>query len=218
MSSFTGGGYWVKFRHTAISIFFPQGPPARHRAFSFGAPNVGNANPSELTARERKFLVLYPECGFNAAAAIRRVFPRRPFASDVSARVAGCQMLARIRKKLGPEYWDALGLSDEEIARVYREGMEATEVKVGFYEGGAVEAGPYVDHRTRVKAADSVAKLKGLFTERIEHLGAVPVVDKAGEKLKRLTDAELDQMEALLEKISADPGAGSQGEGEAPSP
>lgn len=178
---------------------------------------MGRTDPKVLTALERRFLLLYAQHEYNGMRTARAMWPKKNWASDNAAASYASRILSGIKAKLGNEFWEHLGLDDERIARVYREATDAQIVKPMLGPGGAIlEAGPYVDHPTRVRAADSLAKLRGLNApDKVEHLTPVPVTDATKEKLKRLTDDELAKFEALLEKLEGAPdaGAGPDGEG-----
>ena len=133
---------------------------------------MGRTDPTKLTANERKFLLLYPQHNFDGGATWRAMNPKKKGKKFYdTSKSAACMTLKNIRRKLGSAFWEEMGLSDDQIARVYREAMDATIVKPFCNDGVIIEAGPYVDHSTRKSAADSVAKLKGLFVDKHEVSG-----------------------------------------------
>jgi hypothetical protein len=130
---------------------------------------MGRGNKDELIASERRFLIHYVQSG-NATDAYRKTFPKKKL-TDGSAATLGWKLVGRIRKILGDSWWDEFGLTDAEIARVFREGMEATLIKPMAIDKCLVEAGPYTDHPTRIRAGEVAAKLKGRFVEKHELTG-----------------------------------------------
>ncbi len=129
----------------------------------------GEGGIEALTIRERRFLLAYIEKGTlkDAALAIDS------HASDVAARVAGHTYWKNIKRKVDIEaLMEDVGLSKVRIFRKINEALDAKVVKPFLSkDGGIVESPEYVDHLTRVKAADVAAKIMGIIVEKREHSG-----------------------------------------------
>lgn len=123
-----------------------------------------------LTILQLKFFAAYVEKGtLKAAAQTLRKYP-----SGNAAAHAGWRYWKEIKAKVNVEMlMESVGLSKVRIFRALDEGLRAKHVKpfLSRKTGRIVEAGPYVDHPTRVKAASEAAKIAGLVVEKHEHSG-----------------------------------------------
>lgn len=123
-----------------------------------------------LTMQQRRFFAAYVQKGtLGAAARTLRKFPSR-----AAATVAGVRFWKEIKAKVDVEtLMESVGLSKVRIFQRLDEGLDAKHVKpfLSRKTGRIVEAGPYIDHPTRVKAAAEAAKIGGLVVERHEHTG-----------------------------------------------
>lgn len=73
-----------------------------------------------------------------------------------------------------------VGLDDPALARKFREASDATEVRVGFFEGSPCYSKPLIAHDIRLRAITEVAKLKGHYPtldSREEQRGGGPVMN-----------------------------------------
>lgn len=124
-----------------------------------------------LTMFERRFLAAYVETGTLTAAA-RKL---RKFPSKQAAASAAWRYWQQIKKKVDVEMlMESVGLSRVRIFRALNAGLNAKAVRpfLSRKTGKIVEAGPYADHPTRVKAAAEAAKIAGLTIDR--HVVADP--------------------------------------------
>ena len=123
-----------------------------------------------LTMQQRKFFAAYIRKGTLTGAAMEL----RKFPSRAAATQAGWRFWREIKAKVDVEMlMESVGLSKVRIFRRLDEGLDAKHVKpfLSRKTGKIVEAGPYIDHPTRVKAATEAAKIGGLVVERVEHSG-----------------------------------------------
>lgn len=141
-----------------------------------------------LTRSDRLALLAYAQTTSITEAGLKWCELRgMPGQSPLQAEANLSRKISQIRKRLEevgtPElFWEALGLDAMRIAEALGQGMRATMVKPMVVRSQEVvtmtnikgetydkvidkeeikEAGPYADHPTRVKAAETTARLRG---------------------------------------------------------
>jgi hypothetical protein len=121
-----------------------------------------------LNVRQFKFFMAYVEKGTLTAAAESV----GTYANKNSAHRAGHSFWKSIKRKVDVELlMESVGLSKVRIFEALNKGLEAKFVKPMVVDKKLVEAGPYIDHPTRVKAAETAAKIAGLTVSRVEVSG-----------------------------------------------
>lgn len=164
-----------------------SGPPARLDAPVVEPRHASVA--VRLTKSDRDFLMAYTSTRCFAETGAEWAMRRgaAPYKNDDAARSSASRKLQEIRHKCEaagcPEVmWEEAGLTMRDIVAVLRDGMaamkvepmrvrEETIVQVRDAKGNVrdrvvtqeriVEAGPYVDHRSRTDAARLAATLRG---------------------------------------------------------
>jgi len=112
--------------------------------------------PIRMTIKLRKFLGHYLKHG-NATAACKHAYNPT---NDNSAAVHGHYLVRKLKIQIN-DMLDAQGATDEAIAKVYADGMNAVKPEFERSEDGVFEAiGESPDHKVRIKAADSASKIK----------------------------------------------------------
>jgi hypothetical protein len=155
----------------------------------FTKPVVPPKLRKDLTKNDRLLLMAYSRTNTLVETAKLYCEMRNSpyYASDTTAAATVCKQLRSIREKVEAkgapeEFWEMMGLGANRVARAISEGMDATMVKpmvvrtarVVEYENAQgqprqrvvedeaiVDAGPYIDHQTRVKSAETAARLRG---------------------------------------------------------
>ena len=142
-----------------------------------------------LTDRELRFMREMSAGASSRVEAFRRAFPvDAPRYTEMSLWQASSKMYRRIIAKLTAssgggdgeeEFYELLGIGLTAQARVAREAMDANMVKVFVVPktGEVVESKEYIDHQTRLSAAQFASKLTGTVKERDGAVGGQVVVN-----------------------------------------
>jgi hypothetical protein len=124
-----------------------------------------------MTRSDREFIAAYAQSRTLVEAG--RLWGKSrgvDYASSDSAGAQAGRKLRDLQKKIArmgdaEMFWEYLGLGLNKIAGALADGMDATTIVPMKLRGGGgdviVEAGPYIDHPTRIDAAMSAAKLRG---------------------------------------------------------
>ena len=121
----------------------------------------------KLTPKQRKFWKHYQEHNDKAAAA--------KYAGCISKSVSGLShqgnaILNTLQLSM-PELLNAQGLTDEALAEPLKNGIKAQKAIVATWEGKITDKLWIEDHPTRLKAAELIGRMKGVFIDRHELTG-----------------------------------------------
>ena len=140
---------------------------------------------SSLNPKQQNFFIEWLNNGYNASQAYRKVY--NELANDKTAGAAGSRMLGNVSIQTICAFLSNYKESDIHlIHKAYREGLEAN--KTVFSKND--EPLEIEDHQTRIKAADSLAKLNGQLIDRVLE--------------REIPDEQLDARIADLEKRIAE--------------
>ena len=110
----------------------------------------------DLTVKQRKWLKLYVKLG-NATEAAMQVYDCKD--REIAASV-GCENLTKLKGKY-TEVMEAAGIDDAFLAKVLRDGLEATSVTRGQKDGKFCDEQVDVDYQARHRYLDTAHKLRG---------------------------------------------------------
>lgn len=122
--------------------------------------------PTKLTPKQRKFLKVWMENGYNATQAAKDTLT----CTEDGAAQAGSQMLRRIKVPIAA-LMDEMGMSDAKLMSALADGLTATKsVVVGQGEAARLEVIP--DQGTRKFILELALKVKGHLVQKIQHQDA----------------------------------------------
>ena len=121
----------------------------------------------KLTLKQRKFWKHY-QIHHNGAAAAKYAGSKGK--NGNSLKVAGSLILTSLNL-LMPELLNAQGLTDEALCEPLKNGMKAKKPIVATWEGKITDRINIEDHPTRLKAAELIGRMKGVFIDRHELSG-----------------------------------------------
>ncbi len=116
----------------------------------------------KLTQKQERFCLEYVKCG-NASEAYRRAYNAKKMKDEtVNNKAYNLLKKGEIRtrvEELRKKAEDESIMSAKELMRFYSEVIKSDEVEM----------------KDRLKAADQLSKLRGDYTQKIEHKGLIPV-------------------------------------------
>jgi len=121
----------------------------------------------KLTLKQRKFWKHY-QIHHNGAAAAK--YAGSNGKNGNSLKVAGSLLLTSLNLSM-PELLNAQGLTDEALAQPLKDGMQAKKPLIATWEGKITDRIDVDDHPTRLKAAELIGRMKGVFVDRHELTG-----------------------------------------------
>ena len=115
-----------------------------------------------LNIRERRFIKALMQPGMTPTAAMREAGYKNNTANTKQG-----EKLEKVREPIA-ELMDRMGLTDERLMEVMRDGVRATTVKIAADKGIITDEHVYDDHATRHRYLETGLKLKGHLRDKIE--------------------------------------------------
>jgi phage terminase small subunit len=138
---------------------------------------------TKLTVFQRRFIKEFIANGGNATKAAEAVGTHKTenaAASSASAMLNNPAVQSKIK-----EIHDKLGITDEMLGKVLKDGLKANVTKFATDKGIITDERDCNDHPTRLKALEIAHKLRGEFApDKMEHTGnVILVMDEQDKKL-----------------------------------
>jgi hypothetical protein len=112
----------------------------------------------KITVKQRKWLAAYIETG-NATEAARQAGYS---GNDETLYSIGHQNMKKLTRSIH-EMLDRMGLSDAALIKKLQEGLNATVVETGKFEGKITDERSYPDYAARFKYLEMAFRLRGAF-------------------------------------------------------
>lgn len=162
-----------------------------------------------LTPREKKFLMLLPQCKTKLEAALRAGYPKASAGVQASKFMASANAQEAIREALAES-----GVTIEDIAESFRAGLDARQYALHQSSGKPVEMGP--DWHARAKVLDTLGKMAGLYPDprlEVSGPGGGAIVVRHTRNLDGIPEsysAKVETVDAEVRELDGSPGNPSQ--------
>lgn len=149
---------------------------------------------TKLTLKQRKFWKHYLKTN-NLSASAKYAGCKASSLANLSYH--GNQLLKSLELTM-PELLDAEGLTDKVLAEPLKNGIKAQRPIVATWEGKITDRIDIEDHPTRLKAAELIGRMKGVFIDRHELTGKdggdiiLQINSSKGKKGKGKLDLDID--------------------------